>query len=111
MIKPPSGRQLLLCALRHCGAGSTLSANLLSRASLESLVALAGSDGAHASVQIGAVKVLEVLAQHCVEEDCFSAIPELSRSDGIHVEHRATMVAAVGKLIPQARERAARAWE
>lgn len=68
-------------------------------------MALAGSDGAHASVQIGAVKVLEVLAQHCVEEDCFSAIPELSRSDGIHVEHRATMVAAVGKLIPKVRER------
>ena len=78
-----------------------MSANLLTGVSLERLVSLAGSDTAPTNVHLGAVKVLEVLAQHCVPEECFSMIPELSRAEGKHAEHRATMVAAVGKLVPK----------
>ena len=75
--------QLLLCALRHCGADSEFSANMSSASSVQQLIDLVKAQArtpmkADASVVLGAVCVLELIVHHCEQNECTRRITELS---------------------------------
>lgn len=75
--------ELLLCALRHCGADSEFSANMSSASSVQQLIDLVKAQArtpmkADASVVLGAVCVLELIVHHCEQNECTRRITELS---------------------------------